>query len=326
MARDRFGDRDRGRRGSSRRRSREGDGEKSSKGGLFGRRKRKSSDRDSGRGSRRGGIDFGALDDDSLDGEDRYDDDDDGGRVSRPRERQRRAPRRQRLTLMDLCTPVFGYAAVLPQEPQDPQPPYRQFRDEVLAALKRIETEASAHGIETSDATHAVYALCFFMDTQVASSAWNAASEWATEPLGIVQQRDPEGGVNFFRRLEAFGDREKAVKEVYLVCLSLGFRGKFAELEPTEQAARIGEVRQQLVHAIRPEPLDKLPELFPEAYAEAEQIEDEVPRPPGWWLFASMGIVAASLIVWFGFFAWAKHKPRAAAAQVESVLESRGQR
>jgi type VI secretion system protein ImpK len=326
MARDRQRSRRRSG-GSASRRDRRTERER---GGKRGRGSAARGRRSGGRaGRRRGGIDFSALDDDEerFDAEE-YDDEeswDDDERAPRRRPKRRRRPERKRLSLMDLCTPVFGYAGLLPREGQDPQPAYRQFRDEVLAALKRIETEAAEHGIEAADARQACYALSFFMDTQVASSAWNAASEWATEPLGIVLQQDPEGGVNFFRRLEGFGDREREVKEVFLVCLALGFRGKFAELEPAEQAARIGEIRQRLVREIRPEPLDKLPELFPEAYREAETIEDEVPPPPRWWLFASMGIVAAVLLIWIGLYVWAGRTSRPAMEQVDEVLADREQ-
>jgi len=110
---------------------------------------------------------------------------------------------------------------------------------------------------------------------------------------------------------------------VFLVCLALGFRGKFAELEPTEQAARIGEIRQRLVRAVRPEPLDKLPELFPEAYQEAESIEDEVPPPPRWWLYASMGIVAVALLIWIGLYVWAGRTSGPAIDRVDEVMASR---
>lgn len=278
------------------------------------------------RGKRRGRLDFSDLDQDDDRSDDRFGDDDgydDEDRAPRRRPGRRKPPRQERLTLMNLCTPLFGYAAILPQKAEDPQPAYKPLRDEVLASLKRIETEAAQHGIEATDATHACYALCFLMDTQVAGSEWNAKSEWATEPLGIVLQRDPEGGVNFFRRLEGFGDREKEVKEIYLVCLALGFRGKFAELEPTEQAARIGEVRQQLVRSIRPEPLEKLPELFPEAYRSAEPIEDEVPRPPGWWLFVSMGVVAVVLLVWIGLYLWSGRVPGPAIEALDSAMAER---
>jgi len=266
--------------------------------------------RKSGRGgrgtsrSRREGFDWS-----QADGEDggeegaRFDDDSYGEEAPRrSRRSSRKAPSRKRSTLMDLCTPVFGYVALLPQDATAPHPGYPQFRQEVLASIQRIENEAPEHGIELEDARQAAYALCFFLDGQVAGSEWNAKDQCATEPLGIVLQQDAEGGINFFKRLDELGDRHRAVKEVFLVCLALGFRGKYAELEPAQQAAQIGEIRQKLVRSIHPTPMEKLPELFPEGYTPADSIEDEVPPPPRWWLYASLGTVVVAVVVYVVLF------------------------
>jgi len=110
--------------------------------------------------------------------------------------------------------------------------------------------------------------------------------------------------VNFFKRLEQLGDRHKAVKEVFLVCLALGFRGKYAELEATQQATKIGEIRQKLVRSINPVPLEKQAELFPEGYEPADPIDDEVPPPPRWWVLASLGTVIVAALIW-GLMFWA---------------------
>jgi type VI secretion system protein ImpK len=134
-------------------------------------------------------------------------------------------------------------------------------------------------------------------------------------------QQDPEGGVNFFRRLDAFGERERAVKEVYLVCLALGYRGKFAELDPAQQAAKIGELRQQLVRDMHPKPLDKRRELFPEAYRPAEGIEDELPPPPRWWLVASLSLVALSVLLYFVLFWVAGRSPRGAEQVIRQLAD-----
>ena len=243
-----------------------------------------------------GGFDFGSLDDgyDDDGGEDGYDE------APRRSARRPRRPKTQgRETLITLCTPVFSYAALLPRDPDGVHPSYTQYRESVLTALNNVESEAANHGIEAEDAREACYALCFFMDEQVAQSEWREKMQWAAEPLGIMRQQDPEGGVNFFRRLEGFGDRQKDLKEVFLVCLAMGYRGRYAEMEATKQAAEIGDIRQKLVRGIRKAPLDKQSELFPEGYRQAAPIEDEMPPPPRWWIWASTGVVALVLVLWF---------------------------
>jgi type VI secretion system protein ImpK len=255
-------------------------------------------------GAQDDGDDFDARGSGQFTRESWEDDDRDRGR-GRGRDREGAPPkRRERKTLVDLCTPVFAYASVLPRDPGGMHPTYQQFRQEVMAALQRIESEAQEHGIEREDATDAVYALCLYLDGEVAASEWTGKMQWANEPLNIVKLQDPEGGVNFFRKLDEMGDRRRGVKEVYLVCLAMGFRGKYADLEPTQQAAKLGEIRQKVLRSMHPTPLDAMDELFPEAYDPAEPLVDDVPAPPKWWIAASFTIVAVALILYAVLF-WA---------------------
>jgi len=286
--------------------------------GRRGRRDARGGDR----GRDKGGFDWSVADDDDRDDDDEYDDD---RHHDEPRERKRRGSRRRstkrRQTLMDLCTPVFSQLAILPAKPEDAHPQYLQFRNQIVEALDRIGREAPENGIEAEDANQACYGLCFLADTLVGESAWNGKLDWSGEPLGIVRYQDPEGGVNFFHRLEGFGERQRGVKEVYLVCLALGFRGKFAELEPTQQAAKLADLKQQIIRDVRPQSFEKLPELFPEAYEPADSIEGEVPPAPRWWWAVSIGVVVFSALIWGLLFWWAGTSPASADGVVKQQLE-----
>jgi type VI secretion system protein ImpK len=247
------------------------------------------------------------------------------GRSDREDEEVHEAPRRrERLSLMDLASPIFGYAAILPREAGGVHPSYPQFRQEVLAALQKIESEAAEHGIEREDAAEARFALAAFMDEQVADSEWSGRSQWSSEPLYMVLLNDPQAGVNFFSRLEGLGDRQRTVKEVYLVCLAMGFRGKFAELDPTQQAARIGEIRQKTIRSIHRKPLDGMDVLFPEAYEPAVPIETEAPPPPRPWVLLSAGVVALAVILYFVLYWAAGGLPRDAQKTLEKLDVAEG--
>lgn len=218
-----------------------------------------------------------------------------------------RPVRLQKKSLMDLCTPVLAYSSVLPRDAGGMHPSYAQFRQEVLTALQRIETEAPEFGIDREDAQDAIYGLSLFLDEDVAKSEWSGKSQWAGEPLYAVKLQDPEGGINFFRKLDEMGDRRRAVKEVFLVCLAMGFRGKYAELDPTQEAAKLGEIRQRVLRSIHPTPLDSVDELFPEAYEPAEPLVDDVPPPPKWWITASFAVVVVAVIA-YALLLWAAHE------------------
>ena len=249
-----------------------------------------------------------------------------GGRYTREswddEGKSQRTTRRHKQSLIDLCTPVLAYSSVLPRDAGGMHPTYAQFRQEVLTALQKIETEAPESGIDREDAQDAVYALALFLDEDVATSEWTGRLQWANEPLYAVKLQDPEGGNNFFRKLDEMGDRRRAVKEVFLVCLAMGFRGKYAELEPSQQAAKLGEIRQRVLRSIHETPLDSVDELFPEAYEPAQPLVDDVPPPPKWWITASFAIVAVAVIV-YALLLWAANgAPDEPARNLKSVTVS----
>lgn len=212
----------------------------------------------------------------------------------------RRGSRRRgaRSSLMDLATPIFAYASLLPRDAGGLHPPYAQFRNEVLSALGNVKSEAASTGIEQEDAAAAFYALAAFIDSRVADSEWSGKPQWAGEPLSRILLQDPEAGVNFFQRMDALTNRQREVKEVYFVCLALGYRGMYADLDPNQQAERLGEIKRSILRDLHPVPIEEQELLFPEGYEPAEPIDDDIPPPPRWWIAASVATVVVAAVIW----------------------------
>jgi len=265
---------------------------------LFGKRTRPPA---RGRG---GGLDFGAVEEEF---DDYYEDDVEPAPRKRGRRpagnRQSKGGRvRKKKTLLELCTPVFGYSAVLPRQEGDGQPEYLQFRQQVVSAIQRIEKEAADYGIEEADAREAAYGLALFMDEQVLGSTWAAREQWSGEPLNIVLNQDPMGGENFFKKLDNMRDGQTALKEIYLLCLAMGFRGRFATEEMRVQAQKIGEIKKRILESIQDTAMDSRDLLFPEAYMRATVIEDEAEQAPPWWIWSSVGAVVVAFLLYILLF------------------------
>jgi type VI secretion system protein ImpK len=273
--------------------------------------------RPSGSGSGEG-FDWGAAEDTGS-----YDEPEERPAQRRREPRRSHAPRRERKTLLDLCTPVFGFIGLLPGEPEGSQPTFEDYRREVVAALQAVEKEAAEHGIDTEDAREASYAVSLLVDTRVQESAWVAKDEWLMQgALHISLHGDADAGVNFFNKLERFGDRQREVAEVYLVCLALGVRGKYAELDPQQQVEKLGEVRTRLVRDLFPDSMTKEPVLLPEGYQEAASIEDSVPPPPKWWTWASLGIIVVCFAIWLVLFLMADNLSEDAIENLQRLNQS----
>lgn len=242
------------------------------------------------------------------------------GRARAPKEpvdRGRRRERRRRRPLAELCTPAFAYASMLPQRGEDPQPDPLPFREGVVSALQRIPDQASENGIDRQDAEEAAYAVAAFVDEQVSRSEWTARDAW--EPLNVALNDDAEAGVNFWKRLARLRDDQTEVQRIFLYCIALGFKGKFATLDARAQAQEIGRHKKELLARVQDRPLEDEDKLFPEAYEESDALEDEVERPPRWWTFTSLGIVVACVIAYLLMYWWAGELPAKAIEAVKNL-------
>lgn len=292
------------------------------------RRARSARDRDEpggGRPRRGAGLNWGAAEDVAGPG---YDDD-----APQPRRRRRAVAPAQtqaaEVGLLELCTPVFALARLLPGSAEDAQPEYELYRRQVLDEIRGLETRAAEHAVEPADAQHAAYALCLFIDEQVNASAWSERERWAAEPLHIMLQNDPEGGIHFFERLHQFGEHQSELKAVYLTCLAMGFRGMYAEYEDSAQAQQLMEIREKVFEGLGVRAMQRRRELFPEGYREAKPLEVTVPSGRLVWKLASFVACAVGLLLIAGMWIWSARRVsnaedalKRAHGQLESSLEN----
>lgn len=115
-----------------------------------------------------------------------------------------------------------------------------------------FDRRAEASGIprEIRGASH--YALCATVDDVAANTPWGGNNVWVNHGMARTFHNDASGGERFFHLLghferdpERFGD----VIELFYLCLSLGFQGRFGVLP--NGAAEIGAIRDRLHRLIR---------------------------------------------------------------------------
>ena len=103
-------------------------------------------------------------------------------------------------------------------------------RSRILELLKSAEQDAFHAAIPSSDIKDARFAIVAFLDEAIIGSNWEARGTWVARPLQVQLYGKAVSGEAFFDRL----DRLKAdaglrhdVLEVYYLCLTLGFKGKY---------------------------------------------------------------------------------------------------
>lgn len=125
------------------------------------------------------------------------------------------------------------------------------FRLQVKQLLAAADTEARRAGYPAEYVKLAIYAYVAFLDESVLNSAQPMFSAWPRQPLQEEIFGDHMAGETFFSRLQELRARQNSeemadVLEVYLLCLLLGFRGKYGAGNQAGLATLIAEVQEQI--------------------------------------------------------------------------------
>ena len=104
---------------------------------------------------------------------------------------------------------------------------YERVRPEVERLLEKSETEAADQSFNPADYDLARFALCAWIDEAILSSNWSEKGKWRKEPLQKLYYKVANAGESFFERLNSLGPHQRDVREIYYLCLAMGFAGQY---------------------------------------------------------------------------------------------------
>lgn len=146
-------------------------------------------------------------------------------------------------------------------------PDAASFRQRVKQLIAAADDEARREGYPAEYVKLAVYAYVAFLDESVLNSGLPIFAEWPRQPLQEEVFGDHMAGETFFRYLAELLARQDAadladVLEIFLLCMLLGFRGKYSAggqgtlhgliSQVQDKIARIRGARPELSPAWRP--------------------------------------------------------------------------
>lgn len=181
-------------------------------------------------------------------------------------------------------------------------PVYDRLRDDVLTLLNRGETAAREAGHSDDDIAEARYAVCAWIDESILDSSWEQRTRWQRDLLQRAYYQSSDAGERFFARLAALDKSRRAVREVYYLCLVLGFRGRYAFDLPALERLKTTLLASLFGGGVEPPTLEKSGVLDDPA---AGAVPVAPPTPPASWtkkiLFASPALLV--LVLW-AVFRW----------------------
>jgi type VI secretion system protein ImpK len=172
------------------------------------------------------------------------------------------------------------------------------FRRKTRSALQDVEREATTAGHDSNDIKDTHFAVVAFLDYVILNSTQPIRTDWERRPLQEELFGHANAGDVFFDKLNYLGERRDTPKladvlEVYLLCLLLGFQGRYSGILAA-QADSIAETARRRIEHIRGS-VPALSRGVAERAAEPAMVE--TPRSARRLIYAVSGAVIFTLLL-----------------------------
>jgi len=129
--------------------------------------------------------------------------------------------------LTDCFMDLVAYVTYFLKTAAAKQPPFDQVRADVNRLLNQSESSLKQGLFSQEDYDRTRFAICAWVDEALLSSSWNFKGQWQREQLQRLYYQTTEAGEEFFEKLNGLGLHQRDVREVYYLCLALGFMGRY---------------------------------------------------------------------------------------------------
>lgn len=170
--------------------------------------------------------------------------------------------------LTDCFMELMAYVAYFTKTVAVKQPAYEQVKADVLRLLTKSEECVSKGWFPQEEYDQARFMICAWVDESILASGWQHRGHWQREQLQRLYYNTTEAGEEVFERLNAIAFQQRDVRELYYLCLSLGFKGRF--LKPEDEylldQLKTSNLKLLLGSSASVPSLERT-DLFPESYS-----------------------------------------------------------
>jgi len=169
--------------------------------------------------------------------------------------------------LTDAFMELVAYVVYFVKTVGAKQPPDEQVKADILRLLTQSENVVKRGLFSQEDYDLGRFMICAWVDEAILNSAWNQKAQWQREQLQRLYYHTLDAGEEAFERLNGLGLHQREVREVYYLCLALGFKGRFHHPgdEYLLEQLKTSNLKLLLGSSVGLPSLERA-ELFPEAY------------------------------------------------------------
>lgn len=175
--------------------------------------------------------------------------------------------------------------------------------DQVRANMQHLITQSEAclekGPFNPEDRNLARFAVFAWVDETILSSSWEGRKQWQREQLQRLYFQTADAGELFFERLNTIGPHQRDVREVYYLCLALGFSGQYCKQGDDFMLEQLRSSNLKLLtgSSMGIPTLDK-EELFPEAYPQGQSDNRLAAGSTGRWPAYALACTAAPVVLY----------------------------
>ena len=195
---------------------------------------------------------------------------------------------------------------------------YDVVRGMLGATLEQSLEKAKAYDFSDAVYQEARFAVIAYIDELILCSNWSEKVRWKKEPMQRVFYDTTNAGSEFYERLNRLNKHgvDREVREVFLLCLGLGFKGKYFDLNDRNKHEEVkGFNLSLLLPKEAAHNIDKTA-LFSSAYSEKQLRDVELKSR----LNVMPFIVGVPILIVMGFFIGYSQRLSALLDQLASVV------
>lgn len=131
------------------------------------------------------------------------------------------------MKLVDCFVELIAYVGFFLNNTPTGQTSLEQVKTDINHLITKSQDSFHGNGLPAEDFDLARFAVFTWIDEAILSSNWQEKSKWQSEQLQRTHYQTTDGGELFFDKLNQLQPQQTQVREVYYLCLSLGFTGRY---------------------------------------------------------------------------------------------------
>jgi type VI secretion system protein ImpK len=131
------------------------------------------------------------------------------------------------MNLIDCFIELIAYVSYLIKSLPSEQPGYERVKADISELIANSQSHCKSHQISSGDFELAQFAVFAWIDEVILSSQWQEKLKWQGDQLQRSYFQTVDAGELFFDKLNELEPLQLGVREVYYICLALGFSGRF---------------------------------------------------------------------------------------------------